>query len=1601
MTSQRAPKQWQLSKCETITTFENWRQNLLYILSMDKDFGEVIDLVWEKKTSTNPHRGLEDDADLTTGKTKVQKNAILDLMLGQIANYCPVIARNTIVKGSTSLNNIWQKIRQHFGFESSGAHFLDLTQITREPDERPEDLFQRLSAFFEDNLLTANSSLTHHGEKITVDEDLSPSLENTIVVLWLQQLHPGLPQLVKQKYGSELRNKTLASLKPEISQALSSLLDELRSIEDTRAFRSVTTNKPKFPTRTKKMCTLCEAARRRGADTHWLRECVYLTEGDKRAIARARSVPEPDFIESEDESTPLQDLRPNALLDTGSQSARRVSIIQSPYLDAHYKHHPLRLTLDCGATTNMIRASTAHLIKLPIKPASQLAHQADGITPLDVVGECHVELTRGRYTFTLSALVVKKLDVDILAGTPFMANNDVAVRPAKKEVVINGEDIVRYGPVQQDAKSSSVRRAQAFLLRGPERQTVILPGEFLELQTPVDSEPDTLWALEPRFDTRSIPDADHLWPPLQEVKAVDHSVRLPNDTDTPVLVRKHQHVCQIRAVTPIGELGSTVTPLSEVPACPKQVPSSHSAVQLDPDDQLSVAMKQKFTLLHRQYSNVFNSSFGKYNGASGDIQGNVNMGPVLPPQRKGRMPHYNQEKLVTLQKKFDELEALGILAKPEEVNVSVEYLNLSFLVNKPNGGTRLVTAFGEVGYYSKPQPSLMPDVESTLRSIAGWKYLIKSDLQQSFYQIPLAHSSMKYCGVATPFKGVRVYTRCAMGMPGSETALEEVMSRVLGEFVQEGITAKIADDLYCGGDTPEEAYTNWGRVLEALHKNGLSLSASKTVICPKSTVVLGWVWSQGTLKASSHKIATLGATDPPKTVRALRSFIGAYKVLSRVLKGYAELLHPLDQIAAGRQSQEQVEWTDELLQHFSAAKQALKDHKTITLPRPQDAIWIVTDASVKCAGLGATMYVMDPTNNELKLAGFFNAKLKKNQITWLPCEVEALCIGVAVSHFAPYIVQSKEQTNLLTDSRPCVLAYQKLLRGEFSASTRVTTFLSTVSRYRVHVGHISGASNLLSDYASRHPITCPDGSCQLCRFVHETQESCIRGITVHEVLDGSVAMPFTNRAAWHGVQQDCPDLRRVHSHLKQGTRPTKKMTNVPDVKRYLQQVLIAHDGLLVVRDNTPFRRPSERERIVIPRNIIAGVLTALHLRFSHPSAYQLRRLATRYFYALNMDSVIDNITAACHHCTSLKHIPKQLAIQSTSTPPTCVGSSFAMDVMRRFKQCILVLRETVTSYTLSRIIASERHQDIRDALLVMCAEIRCLGDIKLTIRVDPAPGMVALQKDAALVRYGITLEVGRVKNKNKNPVAERAVEELGTELCHVNPHGGPVSEVGLAAATASLNARIRRDGLSSRELWTHRDQVTAEQLPLEDFALIHNQNKARQANHWPSAKSKVPSLNWGHKHKVCIGDLVYLKDERDKTCARDKYLVTSLEHDQCQVRKFTKSQFRSKVYDVPYSDVYPVLPTTTSNHTHELVTSDESDSDADQSVLSQEVSDHGDIHCDTVDNNPDIAEPLETDNTQFSDSDEPTIPEVVHDVDNLRRSGRSRRPPERYSPSKF
>ena len=330
-------------------------------------------------------------------------------------------------------------------------------------------------------------------------------------------------------------------------------------------------------------------------------------------------------------------------------------------------------------------------------------------------------------------------------------------------------------------------------------------------------------------------------------------------------------------------------------------------------------------------------------------------------------------------------------------------------------------------------------------------------------------------------------------------------------------------------------------------------------------------------------------------------------------------------------------------------------------------------------------------------------------------------------------------------------------------------------------------------------------------IVQDAEHCVVRDLQLSDFVKETCKLPFLSRTAWLDTQSNCDDLRRVHAHLRQGTRPSKKLTKIHDIKRYLNHVTFARDNLLLVKSKEPF---STRERIVIPRAAISGLITALHLKLIHPTAHQLKTVCHRYLFALDLDREIETVVDSCHQCTSLTksaisglitalHLklihptahqlktvchrylfaldldreietvvdlchqctsltksPSGKIPQSTSTPPEVIGIQLLADVIQRETQRILVVREHVTSFTSTSMLPNEQHQSLRDGLISACIESRPIDGPSAIIRVDPAPGFRALINDTLMKSNNMIIEVGNPKNLNKNPIAEKAIQEL-------------------------------------------------------------------------------------------------------------------------------------------------------------------------------------------------------------------------------------------------
>ena len=889
-----------------------------------------------------------------------------------------------------------------------------------------------------------------------------------------------------------------------------------------------------------------------------------------------------------------------------------------------------------------------------------------------------------------------------------------------------------------------------------------------------------------------------------------------------------------------------------------------------------------------------------------------------------QVPQYDKNNLDLLQEIFDALEREGFFVRPEDVDVVVEHVSPSFLVKKANGGYRLVTAFTALGQYCKTLPVTMTTVDSVLRIIGTWKFIVKTDLRDAFYQIPLEHSSMKWCGTPTPYRGLRVYQVAAQGMPGSSESLEEMLSTVLGEQVKEGWVIKIADDLYVGGFSSDNLLERWTLIMHILNENGLKLKAEKTIIAPLFTQILGWDWRNGYISASAHKISALSTCEPPKTVTALRSFIGAFKTFNRVVKQCTSYLSALDELIAGKQKKDGISWNDNSLVAFKSAQQALVNTPSICLPKPEDELMIVHDGC--CQGIGSILFVR--RDKKIYLGHYFSAKLKTHHLKWLPCEIEALSITASINHFAPLIRESKNITQILTDSRPCVQAWHKLLRGEFSSSARVATFLSTLSEYNVELQHLKGSMNLPSDFQSRNPPKCTSNSCQICSFVEDASSSVVRQISVEDILAGRTNVPYSNRNAWKDIQLGCADLKRVHAHLTSGTRPTPK-SRMTNVKRYLQKVIVGKDGLLVVVRSEPFL--PRRELIVVPQQVILGFLTSLHLRLNHPTEHQLNLVFQRSFFALKTLHFVKLVLQNCCLCQSLKVIPKELHVQSSVDIPTTPCRSYAADIVRRYRQKIFVLRDTFSSYVLAELISSEDAPVLREILCKSVSFLRPSPQTMVIVRTDNASGFIALKNDHTLNSLNIDLDLGRRHNKNKNPVADKCIQELISELLRINPEGGQTNPIELSQAVNQLNSRIRGRGLSSWEILTQRDGHSGTGIDIDDSILTDMQTTTRSQNQAASSINKACGGDLAEPAIISVGSLVYIKDENNKLKARDRYMVIGIEGIWCTLKKLLKSSLRDKTYRLKTTEVFPVNSNITLNETY-LRGCEEVDEDEDEEV---------------------------------------------------------------------
>ena len=448
-----------------------------------------------------------------------------------------------------------------------------------------------------------------------------------------------------------------------------------------------------------------------------------------------------------------------------------------------------------------------------------------------------------------------------------------------------------------------------------------------------------------------------------------------------------------------------------------------------------------------------------------------------------------------------------------------------------------------------------------------------------------------------------------------------------------------------------------------------------------------------------------------------------------------------------------------------------------------------------------------------------------------------------------------------------------------------------------------------SDFASRNPTRCKDSRCQICSFAHELQDMGdntleIRNLTIQDIKSGTSIMPFTQKKTWKNIQSKDPIHCKLLNLIKTRQLPEVKKTKGDNTKikllhnLYTQGKLIVENGLVMV--NAPMGN-FNGNAISIPPSIFPGIANALHLRLDHPSKAQLSGLIARYFYTPGWRNVINTVSDSCPQCASVKRLPKVL-LEDTSSKPASIGSSFAADIIEREGQKIMVIRECTSQYTRAMLIQDQKADTLRNAIITMVLDL--IPDSGATIRVDGATSFQQLARESitnasTLKKLGITIVVGRLLNKNKNPVAENTVQEIHKEILRLKNSPGAITPTDLAIVLKNVNSRIRYNSRTPKEVLFRRSTLSNEPLDIIDEDIAHSQVCQRTISSKSSQKHKSKSKTRSPEQFFQKGDLVMLRDVHSKTNPRETYIVDDTPKEKSSrfllIRKL-KEQIRPRLY---------------------------------------------------------------------------------------------------------
>ena len=168
----------------------------------------------------------------------------LRTFIGQVAKSASKNMYAGIVRHATSLNWIYNKIREDYDIQTKGIHYLNIVDVTYDPETKtPAGFYHEYRTVILNNIGRRGETIHWYpalpagNQQLAADEVIGPLFEDVILMNVLQLIDPRLPKFVRKYYQLKLGDRRLMDIKTDIFNNIKEFQSEMEAAEQLAAIR--------------------------------------------------------------------------------------------------------------------------------------------------------------------------------------------------------------------------------------------------------------------------------------------------------------------------------------------------------------------------------------------------------------------------------------------------------------------------------------------------------------------------------------------------------------------------------------------------------------------------------------------------------------------------------------------------------------------------------------------------------------------------------------------------------------------------------------------------------------------------------------------------------------------------------------------------------------------------------------------------------------------------------------------------------------------------------------------------------------------------------------------------------------------------------------------------------------------------------------------------------------------------------------------------------------------------------------------------------------------------------------------------------------------